>query len=82
MWLDKYLFCGSSCCPNANYLFLAKCLARGGDIPLGQVPTRISIFLDEPSISETDEERADLHNEWTLVASDIVAKPIYAQGCS
>ena len=27
MWLEKYLFCGSSCSPNANHLFLAECLA-------------------------------------------------------
>lgn len=36
MWLDKYLFCGSSCGPTSNYLSLAEQLALGSDIPLGK----------------------------------------------
>lgn len=36
MWLEKYLFCGSSCSPNVNYWILAGCLSRGADIPLGK----------------------------------------------
>jgi hypothetical protein len=36
MWLEKYLFYGSSCIPNANYWYLAERLSRGADIPLGK----------------------------------------------
>lgn len=36
MWLEKYLFCGSSCSPNANHLFLAERLASGANIPFGK----------------------------------------------
>jgi hypothetical protein len=37
MWLDKYLFCGSTCGPTFNYLPLAEKLALGSEIPLGKL---------------------------------------------
>jgi hypothetical protein len=36
MWLEKYLFCGSSCSPTANHWYLAERLSYGADIPLGK----------------------------------------------
>lgn len=37
MWLDKFLFCGSSCGPTVNYLGLAEKLYEGIDYPLGKI---------------------------------------------
>lgn len=37
MWLDKFLFCGSSCGPTANYLGLVEKLYGGTDYPLGKL---------------------------------------------
>ena len=36
MWLEKHVFCGSSCAPTSNNLYLTECLANGVDIPLGK----------------------------------------------
>jgi hypothetical protein len=36
MWLEKHVFCGSSCAPTSNNLYLAECLVNGVDIPLGK----------------------------------------------
>ena len=36
MWLERFIFCGSSCCPTFNHKYLAECLAVGYDIPLGK----------------------------------------------
>lgn len=36
MWLEKYLFYGSSCSPTANYWYLAERLSCSADIPLGK----------------------------------------------
>jgi len=34
MWLEKFIFCGSSYCPNYNHKYLAERLATGNEIPL------------------------------------------------
>jgi hypothetical protein len=36
MWLEKFLFCGSSCGPVYNHKYLAECLAAGVEFPLGK----------------------------------------------
>lgn len=36
MWLEKFIFCGSTLGPTSNHQGLAQCLAEGGDIPLGK----------------------------------------------
>jgi len=35
MWLEKFIFCGSSCGPTYNHKYLAQHLATGNGIPLG-----------------------------------------------
>jgi hypothetical protein len=37
MWLDKYLFCGSTCGPTFKFLPLVEKLALGSEIPLGKL---------------------------------------------
>nr|AAM74414.1 Hypothetical protein [Oryza sativa Japonica Group] len=37
MWLEKFLFCGSSCGPTTNWQFLAKALETKKQIPLGKI---------------------------------------------
>ena len=36
MWLENFIFCGSSCGPTANHQYLAERLIAGDDIPLGK----------------------------------------------
>jgi len=36
MWLEKHVFCRSSCAPTSNNLYLAECLVSGVDLPLGK----------------------------------------------
>ena len=36
MWLERFIFCGSSCGPTYNYKLMAKHVAVGKDIPLGK----------------------------------------------
>lgn len=36
MWLERFIFCRSSCGPTTNYQSLAKRLAAGSNIPLGK----------------------------------------------
>lgn len=36
MWLERFIFCGSSCGPVYNHKFLAECLVVGDVIPLGK----------------------------------------------
>ena len=36
MWLERFVFCGSSCCPTYNHKLMAEHLAVGKDIPLGK----------------------------------------------
>ena len=36
MWLEKFIFCGSSCGPTYNHKYLAERLATGNEIPLGK----------------------------------------------
>nr|CAE03720.2 OSJNBa0021F22.14 [Oryza sativa Japonica Group] len=37
MWLEKFLFCGSSCGPTTNWLFLAEALETKRQFPLGKI---------------------------------------------
>nr|BBF89284.1 aminotransferase-like [Oryza barthii] len=37
MWLEKFLFCGSSCGPTTNWQFLAESLEAKKQIPLGKI---------------------------------------------
>ena len=37
MWLEKFLFCGSSCGPTSNWQFLAEALEAKKQIPLGKI---------------------------------------------
>ena len=36
MWLEKFIFCGSSCGPTYNHKYLAERLSTGNGIPLGK----------------------------------------------
>ena len=36
MWLEKIIFCGSSCGPTYNHKYMAERLAAGNEIPLGK----------------------------------------------
>ena len=36
MWLEKFIFCGSSCGPTYNHKLMTEHLALGKDIPLGK----------------------------------------------
>ena len=36
MWLEKFIFCGSSCGPTYNHKYLAERLATGNEILLGK----------------------------------------------
>jgi hypothetical protein len=36
MWLERFIFCGSSCGPTYNHKYLAECLAAQNEIPLGK----------------------------------------------
>ena len=36
MWLERFIFCGSSCGPTYNHKLMAEHLAVGSDIPLGK----------------------------------------------
>ena len=36
MWLERFIFCGSSCGPTYNHKLFAEHLAVGVDIPLGK----------------------------------------------
>ena len=36
MWLERFIFCGSSCGPTFNHKYLAERLAAGNEIPLGK----------------------------------------------
>ena len=36
MWLERFIFCGSSCGPTYNHKLMAEHLAVGADIPLGK----------------------------------------------
>ena len=36
MWLERFVFCGSSCGPTYNHKLMAEHLAVGKDIPLGK----------------------------------------------
>jgi hypothetical protein len=37
MWLEKFLFCGSSCGPTTNWQFLAEALETKRQFPLGKI---------------------------------------------
>nr|CAD41939.2 OSJNBa0070M12.16 [Oryza sativa Japonica Group] len=37
MWLEKFLFCGSSCGPTTNWQFIAEALATKKQFPLGKI---------------------------------------------
>nr|AAT93876.1 hypothetical protein [Oryza sativa Japonica Group] len=37
MWLEKFLFCGSSCGPTTNWQFVAEALESKKEFPLGQI---------------------------------------------
>nr|BAC65032.1 aminotransferase-like protein [Oryza sativa Japonica Group] len=37
MWLEKFLFCGSSCGPTTNWQFLAEALESKKEFPLGKI---------------------------------------------
>ena len=37
MWLEKFLFCGSSCGPTTNWQFLAEALVTKKQFPLGKI---------------------------------------------
>ena len=34
IWLERFIFCGSSCGPTFNHKYLAERLAAGNEIPL------------------------------------------------
>jgi hypothetical protein len=51
MWLEKFLFCGSSCGPTINWQFLAEALETKRQILLGQNSPRLSIPDAEQCIS-------------------------------
>ena len=36
MWLERFIFFGSSCCPTYNHKLMAEHLAVGVEIPLGK----------------------------------------------
>ena len=36
IWLERFIFCGSSCGPTFNHKYLAEHLAAGNEIPLGK----------------------------------------------
>ena len=36
MWLERFIFCGSSCGPTYNHKLMAEHLAVGAEIPLGK----------------------------------------------
>ena len=36
MWLEKIIFCGSSCGPTYNHKYMAERLAASNEIPLGK----------------------------------------------
>ena len=36
MWLEKFIFCGSSCGPTYNHKYMAERLAADNEIPLGK----------------------------------------------
>jgi hypothetical protein len=36
MWLERFIFCGSSCGPTCNHKYLAERLAAQNEIPLGK----------------------------------------------
>ena len=36
MWMERFIFCGSSCGPTYNHKLMAEHLALGKDIPLGK----------------------------------------------
>ena len=36
MWLERFIFCGSSCGPTYNHKLMAEHLALGKDIPFGK----------------------------------------------
>ena len=36
MWLERFVFCGSSCGPTYNHKYMAECLAASNEIPLGK----------------------------------------------
>ena len=36
MWLERFIFCGSSCGPTYNHKLMAEHLAVGVEIPLGK----------------------------------------------
>ena len=45
MWLERFIFCGSSCGPTYNHKLMAKHLAVGKDIPLGKYLLRAAYSL-------------------------------------
>lgn len=36
LWLERFVFCGSTCMPTANFLHVAKALVRKERLPLGR----------------------------------------------
>ena len=45
MWLERFIFCGSSCGPTYNHKLMAEHLALGKDIPLGKYLLGAAYYL-------------------------------------
>ena len=45
MWLERFIFCGSSCGPTYNHKLMAEHLALGKDIPLGKYLLGAACYL-------------------------------------
>ena len=74
MWLEKFIFCGSSYCPNYNHKYLAERLATGNGIPL----ENICLSSDAPSSCLIAEKLTSVYHQWpfldNLLAS-LIASP-------
>jgi len=45
MWLERFIFCGSSCGPTYNHKLMAEHLEVGKDIPLGKYLLGAAYYL-------------------------------------
>ena len=56
MWLEIFIFCGSSCGLTYNHKLMAEHLAVGKDIPLGNISARTCLSSDAPGSCPITEE--------------------------
>ena len=45
MWLERFIFCGSSCGPTYNHKLMAEHLVVGADIPFGKYLLGAAYYL-------------------------------------